>query len=140
MSGFIRLRRRSFLWLLTGLFSGSATQLLQGQIVVLDDPLLRLLFRTKESAAVLGAAYLKDAPEERDPHVLRRLLDLQSLDENTGEDGLHALASMIREKHRDDFRYGRTHRLEGWIMTLTELRLCAMVSLARASTETRDRR
>jgi len=79
-----------------------------------------------ESAAVVGAEYLRRRPSEADRAILCRLLGLP--------DGWRTasgreLATRIVDRHVDDLRSGRTLRLAGWTLSLTELRLCALVSL-----------
>ena len=40
-----------------------------------------------------------------------------------------ALRESIRERHREDFSAGRTQLLSGWVLSETELRLCALVAV-----------
>jgi hypothetical protein len=79
-----------------------------------------------ESAAVVGAEYLRRRPSEADRAILWRLLGLPDAWRGASE---RELATRLVDRHVDDFRSGRTLRLAGWTLSLTELRLCALVSL-----------
>ena len=83
--------------------------------------LVRLLPH-QESARVVGAAYLRRRPEEASVSTLLGLLGL------SGARPIHTRA--LRTRHYADFRAGRVEQLRGWTLSLTELRLCALVRLA----------
>jgi hypothetical protein len=72
-------------------------------------------FAHPESAAVIGRAYLEIAPDDA---AASRLLP-----------GDH---DALRERIVDDFASGRTVRIDGWILAVTEARLCAAVALDQA--------
>lgn len=78
-----------------------------------------------ESARVLGAAYLRRRPEEANRSTLLGLLGL------AGERAIRSEA--VLALHRADFRAGRVLTLRGWTLSLTELRLCALVCLTTAA-------
>ena len=87
----------------------------------------RILAHTR-SAVRIGHAYLKAYPDESDLDRLRGALGLP------GEGALRADAvtahrRRLREVHRQDFREGRVRELAGFTMSLTELRLSAIVAL-----------
>lgn len=86
---------------------------------------LRGFFRHPDSAAAIGRAYLHIHPEEADPQrLLARLLpDAEPL--LAREDLRRALAA----RQAADFAGGRTLRLDGWVLSLTEARLCAAAAL-----------
>ena len=95
-----------------------------------DGPLLRRIFRARADAATIGAVYLKRAPEERSEALLRRLLDLPVVPDNGLDPSeIDALASVLFARNRNDFREGHVFRINGWTLSLTELRLCALVYL-----------
>ena len=78
------------------------------------------------SAAIIGAEYLKAEPQEADPDLLVReifsdVMPSLHINSVTADDILNA----IRNKHRDDFRSGRICKLQGWMLSETELKLCA---------------
>ena len=86
-----------------------------------ESPLRQLRFKSVEaaqSAALLGAAYLTRFPAERDRE---RLMDLV-FPEATSEGSL-------QERIRLDFTVGRTVKLDGWVLSVTELRYCALTAL-----------
>ncbi len=83
------------------------------------------------SAAVVGAEYLRRRPEEADTSKLCRLLALPDPGaswESSGDLTLHAASLVAR--HRQDFRTGRVLNLEGWTLSITELRLSALLHLS----------
>jgi hypothetical protein len=91
---------------------------------------LRGLFAAPESAAAIGAAYLRAAPEEARAENLAALLfpggDLTIL--RTLPDA--TLRRRLGASHRDDFAAGRTAAVDGWILSRSEARLYAAISLA----------
>jgi hypothetical protein len=132
------LRRREFLQRLgTGALSALA---LSGAVsaplgCARGDPLLEVLLRLfddPKAAGVVGAAYLARAPAEADRE---RLLALLTGDHVAGYRELaaadpDALLARLRAQHRDDFAAGRVADVDGWILSLTEARLCALAALA----------
>ena len=95
-----------------------------------SDPGVGIL-RHRESAAAVGAEFVRRFPSEADlPTLLRRLAvpgpDLSGLAEARRQKLLARLAA----QHREDFRRGRVEKLHGWTLSITELRLCALVHLA----------
>ena len=93
-----------------------------------SDPFFRDLvqiFPHGESAAIVGSYYLCKRPDEADEAKILALLALP--DAASAEP--QAVLRKIVTRHRDDFRLGRVMKLDGWTLTLTELRLCALVYL-----------
>ena len=89
------------------------------------------LFAAPESAAAIGRAYLAERPMEADPETLvAGILPGRSARELAMLDGTR-LRALVRERHRGDFAAGRTATLSGWILSRTELRLCALAALSR---------
>jgi hypothetical protein len=80
--------------------------------------------------AVVGAAYLAARPQEADLERLARLLELP--EELPSPEQSAALQRALAERHRADFRADRVFELRGWILSLTELRLAAIVQLGAA--------
>jgi hypothetical protein len=78
--------------------------------------------RARDSAAVVGAEYLRRRPWEAGRATLRRLAGLGDPDGVAG----------VVARHLDDLRAGRVLRLAGWRLSLTELRLAALVALESA--------
>lgn len=95
-----------------------------------SDPVAGLL-RHGTSAAVVGTEYLRIRPEEADAEMLRRRCGLPDApSDKFGSAALMRLAEKLLDQHRDDFRAGRVIELGGFTLSVTELRLCAIVSLA----------
>lgn len=70
----------------------------------------------------LGQAYLRQRPEEASRALLLRELrrDLDHID--SADD----LKKGFRVRISDDFAAGRTIMLDGWVLSVTECRLCAL--------------
>lgn len=83
------------------------------------------------SIAPVGAAFLALHPEESDLDALVERLGLRvSALPAAGSRELEAVAVSIHERHIDDFRHGRLAEIAGWKLSLTELRLAAIVHKA----------
>lgn len=88
-------------------------------------------FPVKESAKVIGRKYLEGTPEEADIEVLVHSLcrhsaqDFQLL--QTADSS--KIKQIIREQHQKDFEFGRTLVVNGWILSETETRLCALSAM-----------
>lgn len=76
--------------------------------------------RGAESARVIGAAYLSAHPEES--AVLPAFL--RGLRARPGD--ARGLAGELAALVRADFERGNTVRLDGWVLSRTEARLCAL--------------
>jgi hypothetical protein len=97
-------------------------------------PLLSRLgrfFANRESARVIGQRYLELAPSEADPERLMALICHS--DENRARLA-HANTEQLREilldQQRMDFVRGRTVMIDGWVLSETEVRLCALAAIA----------
>jgi hypothetical protein len=86
---------------------------------------VRGLFSAPDSAACLGRAYLRLHPLKADCATL--------IGDITLGDGRHAsgvpLARLVGEWQRRDFEEGRIVILDRWVLTLTEVSLCALLAL-----------
>ena len=98
------------------------------------DPLpskLASFFSQKESAKQVGLGYLKTAPMEEDIHLLTNLICLSNKEHR--EVLLHAdsrrLRELLRQKLCLDFEHDRVVHVNGWILAVTEARLCALTAL-----------
>lgn len=80
---------------------------------------LRQLLPNAASAAVIGRAYLDRYEEEASPRVLER-----SIRESLGKQSPDA--GVLLQRIRRDFDTGDTVRLDGWLLSRTEARLCAL--------------
>ena len=82
-----------------------------------------------ERVRALGARYREMVPAERDGAALRDAIR-RSLPSGprSGSSGQSSLARLVH----DDFDTGRTVVVDGWILSATEARQCALFSLAPA--------
>jgi hypothetical protein len=77
-----------------------------------------------ESAAAVGAAYLRKYPDHASRAVLLRFLALPDGPLTTGQ-----MAAAIERRIRDDFASQRTLVLERWLLARTEAAICGLVAL-----------
>ena len=84
--------------------------------------------RARASARVVGAIYLATHPDEADPALLRRAIvaDLAPAAQRDQAELDRALARRVRA----DFLERRTVKVDGWVLSRTEARLCALCRLA----------
>jgi hypothetical protein len=89
---------------------------------------LRSLIRDPNSARAIGRIYLREVPAEQDPEMLTRLiLPFMALDaEEAARLDRAALAARFAATVQADFGNGRTIGVHGWILSRTEVRLCAL--------------
>jgi hypothetical protein len=103
------------------------------------DPLARALvdlFQHRQSAAVIGRAFLLRHPEEADARALIRRITGHRANELAGLTGARrreALRAALQSRYRHDFDQGRTRTIRGATLSLTELRLCALVAIETGS-------
>jgi len=90
--------------------------------------------RVPESARVVGRAYLRREPAEANAARLReRILADLGLDADAAAASAdRELRERLRHRVRADFAAGRIVKLDGWILSLTEVRLSALVALERS--------
>ena len=90
------------------------------------------LFADNTGSAELGEAYLKEHPQEADAQQLvRSIVDGSPLIWSFRSD--EELLQQIRTSVRADFAKGSTVRFSGWILSKTEARVLALVSLSRGN-------
>ena len=101
-----------------------------------SDPLavaLASLFTCHESTKRIGLEYLRCRPLEANEDVLVDLL-CSGWPERHAEfarAGLEKRRRLLAMQQRQDFEHGRVVMLQGWIMSETEGRLCALALLQR---------
>lgn len=87
------------------------------------------IFSHAESARAVGERYLALHPEEGDSAKLAdTIYGASPLSRNWKPSGAVA-HKHLKEKIKKDFEQGRTVCLDGWILSRTEGRLCALVAL-----------
>ncbi|EWY39914.1 hypothetical protein N825_04850 [Skermanella stibiiresistens SB22] len=89
------------------------------------DQLLGLL-RSRAAARRIGRAYLETASHEADA---AQLVSLILGDDAVGVDRVGDLRHRVAELQRADFTAGRTVTLDGWVLSRTEARLCALAAV-----------
>jgi hypothetical protein len=126
--------RRRFLRALVYLATCSCALGKLGPMPRAVDPLAARLAQSlgnKGSAAVVGLEYLRSAPREADVPMLVDLICSLQPDrraEFSQADG-QTLGNLLLCQQRDDFEHGRTVNVRGWILSATEVRLCALAAL-----------
>lgn len=87
------------------------------------------LFEDKLSAIRLGKRYLAETPEESSLTVLRNLVFPKCPDGKSPYFGPNYDGSFFSNRFHSDFRAGQVANIDGWILSRTELRLCAIAAL-----------
>lgn len=88
-------------------------------------------YTDRQAARIVGRIYLNTAPPgESDPDelVARIAGDNLASWESLAADR-DSLFDAVRARHRDDFEQGRTASVDGWVLSRTEARLCALAAL-----------
>lgn len=87
------------------------------------------MVRERQSARMIGMDYLDIVPHEADPRLLVALI---GADLNLGGKEPATISTMrrlISERIRRDFELGHIVRLHGWLLSVTEVRVCALCAL-----------
>lgn len=89
------------------------------------------VFVHKESARAIGAAYLKMHRAETDEHVLLTLISATMF-----QNGALAVSNderevkqLLHQSIQRDFETDKIVQVHGWILSVTEARLCALTAL-----------
>ena len=82
-----------------------------------------------ESAAAVGREYLRLVPEERDGARLRQRILADCRETMGAGRPPRRLRAAVVARQRLDFEAGRTVRIEGWVLSRTEARLCSLAVL-----------
>ncbi len=85
----------------------------------------------RQSAKTVGLEYLRRVPEETD---LRMLVDLiypsrQDINTEIAYENKKKIRKSLLQQHNQDLEHGRTVNVQGWILSETEARLCALAAL-----------
>jgi hypothetical protein len=96
-----------------------------------DTPMLaarlRALVPHRAGAAIIGASYLERAASEASADALVSAIIPARLRRAAGAASDARLGALVARAMRDDFANGRTVVLRGWIVSITEARLAALV-------------
>jgi predicted protein tyrosine phosphatase len=92
-------------------------------------------FADPESARAVGREFLEGFPDEADAGTLvARLAGAQRPAwEALAATQPERLAEALRARHREDFAHERVLRIRGWVLSETEVRLCALAALGHQS-------
>jgi hypothetical protein len=103
----------------------------RGRREPLTSRLARLL-NDRDSARVIGRAYLQKYAEGADCDVVLDQLvrDIAGFGGSVAPAGDKELKAAVEARIRQDFADDRVVKLEGWILSGTEARLCALTTLA----------
>jgi hypothetical protein len=101
----------------------------------LNDVMNRLthLITSPDSARFIGSEYLQSLPSSaRNSSTMVHALC--AISSSNPDDwiklGDQDLRNLIDRQQRKDFEYNRTVKIDGWILSETEVRLCALATLA----------
>ena len=132
-----KITRRDFLTgslFACGLFAINDSVLLadnSDEIRELEEKLLRLL-EHRESAKVIGLEYLKLFPGEDNKEKLLSSIYTSLKDQSSvalNKTTSPRLNELLRTCRQKDFEKGRVVELRGWLLSVTEVRLCALAGL-----------
>ena len=85
------------------------------------------LFDHQQSARVIGRTYLQRYPQEAD---IRVLLKNVVVPDGLSRPGNREFMDVLQWRIRQDFIEEKVVKLQGWILSTTEARLCALTALA----------
>ncbi|NNE75521.1 MAG: hypothetical protein HKN31_00430 [Pricia sp.] len=89
----------------------------------LAKPQLLSTIWDSETIALIGKAYLNENPDENDAQKLISLLSDHISKENVG------ISASLINKIRNDYKTGEIVTIEGWDLSITEARQCALFAL-----------
>jgi hypothetical protein len=104
----------------------------RGRVVASDPAAARLigLLKHRHSARALGSVYLATHAQEADAQKLVELVirsdDDPLIADRTSDAGLRA---WLRRRQARDFATGRIVNQGGWLLSATEVRICALAAL-----------
>jgi hypothetical protein len=92
---------------------------------------LAAILTHRESANVIGVAYAQQYPQEANARVLLdRIVSSPAAGDLLQFDGTdQSLRQLLDSMIREDFREDRIVKLQGWVLAITEARLCALAAL-----------
>ena len=97
---------------------------------ILSLPSALAAIHNPETIAALGESYRISVPDEDNLEELRNMLLLDVEDNVIAQDTDDAtLKQLLEERVKSDFDQGETVILDGWILSKTEARQCALFSL-----------
>jgi hypothetical protein len=126
-------RRALFHWLLllgVGLPTAAGRRALGDSPSQGSNATLLNVLKHPERAAIVGREYLRLRPEDNDERRLTELLGLtESHATELRQSDVLTMRCKFLLRHQHDFRTGKVVNFHGWILSATELRLCALLHL-----------
>jgi len=100
----------------------------------LSVPAMMATLSDSKTIMALGNAYMEQVPEENSPGTLIDRLMMNSDGTSIPEtsDSL-VLQEKMQQKVRADFENGATLVIQGWVLSQTEARQCALYSLTQSN-------
>lgn len=117
--------RRQFSLTLVGYSLLGWSGLVQSSSVPSTTAMVTSLFTHYESAVNLGQCYLTLFPEEANYDWLTKII----LPNYSTHSDSRILKQTLKIQRQKDFYEGNTVMLDGWILSRTEARLCALLAL-----------
>lgn len=135
MSRRVNSRRRILLKVALGLIPATALARFNSTIEhsqMSDDLALQLadLFNDRENAAAIGREYLQQQPEEADTQLLVQRIFGHDSTKLRSVVELNDLRTIVSGRIKGDYEQESVLAVRGWILSRTELRLCALASLS----------
>jgi hypothetical protein len=138
MIEFSNVHRRNFLRIVLSVGTLVSTGQLKHHLVTTASPstddLLTLkltdFYSDKESARIVGLEYLRTVPTERDAGELAKLICSPLDHDQILRASTVEIKALLRHQQREDFENERIVKVNGWILSQTEARLCALAALA----------
>lgn len=92
---------------------------------------MKIFAHDLQAARAVGQAYLRDAPQESDACILTDMIIKSGTDLMQRFDVLSEkdLIAKLRNAITEDFVSENTVQVDGWILSRTEARLCALCAL-----------
>jgi hypothetical protein len=135
-----RIPRREALKALAGLFAmpltawngALAAATIHDRDITISAAKIIDLFSDKTSARVIGSHYLSQNPAEASVNALIEKLSVDLPGVRAGFAGQpHAsLAELFAQRVRREFESGSVVRIQGWVLSVCEARLCALAALS----------
>ncbi|MGF1499198.1 MAG: hypothetical protein ACFB8W_20575 [Elainellaceae cyanobacterium] len=90
------------------------------------------VFSNRENARVVGKTYLSSIPESlhRDAILSEICLSCSGGVEALSNMNTQALKEWFDRRQRNDFAEGRTVMVDGWVLSKTEVDICALAALS----------
>jgi hypothetical protein len=88
------------------------------------------LFSSLDSAKFIGKAYLKTAKQTFDRHQFLAELCTNCQQNGGSAQNTEQVRSWLRSRQQQDFAEGRIVELDGWMLSETEVKLCALAALS----------